>query len=65
MAKSEIDLLVSRFRPEQRARLATDLQREDSELRGYIENGKLDFWFQNILATISPHNATGVGEISA
>jgi nuclear pore complex protein Nup133 len=44
MADSESDILVSRFRPEQRARVATDLQREDDLLRDYIETGKLDFW---------------------
>ncbi|KAJ5397350.1 hypothetical protein N7509_005463, partial [Penicillium cosmopolitanum] len=52
MADSESDILVSRFRPEQRARVATDLQREDDLLREYIETGKLDFWFQNLLESI-------------
>ncbi|KAJ5281346.1 Nucleoporin [Penicillium angulare] len=52
MAESESDILVSRFRPEQRARVAVDLKREDDLLRDYIEAGKLDFWFQNLLSTI-------------
>jgi len=52
MADSESDTLVSRFRPEQRARVAVDLKREDDLLREYIEAGKLDFWFQNLLSSI-------------
>ncbi|KAJ5081413.1 hypothetical protein NUU61_009677 [Penicillium alfredii] len=50
MADSESDILASRFRPEQRARVVLDLKREDAILRRYIEAGKLDFWFQNLLA---------------
>lgn len=57
MADSESDILVSRFRPEQRARVATDLQREDDLLRDYIETGKLDFWFQNLLESIGSQTA--------
>lgn len=52
MADSEPEILVSRFRPEQQARVAADLKREDELLRRYIETGKLDFWFQNLLASI-------------
>ncbi|CAL5874143.1 uncharacterized protein PFLUO_LOCUS8431 [Penicillium psychrofluorescens] len=51
MSESESEVLVSRFRPEQRARIALDLQREDDLLRQYIEAGKLDFWYQNLLAS--------------
>jgi nuclear pore complex protein Nup133 len=51
MSESESEVLVSRFRPEQRARIALDLQREDDLLRQYIEAGKLDFWYQNLLST--------------
>lgn len=51
MGDSEADLLVSRFRPEQKARVALDLKREDDILRQYIEGGKLDFWFHNLLAS--------------
>ncbi|KAJ5231402.1 uncharacterized protein N7469_005990 [Penicillium citrinum] len=52
MVESESDILVSRFRPEQRVRVATDLQREDDILRDYIQTGKLDFWFQNLLESV-------------
>lgn len=54
MADSESEILVSRFRPEQRTRLAADLEREDDLLREYIELGKLDFWFQEILVSTGP-----------
>ncbi|KAJ5757853.1 uncharacterized protein N7511_006547 [Penicillium nucicola] len=49
MTDTDADILVSRFRPEQKSRLALDLQTENDILRQYIEIGKLDFWFQNIL----------------
>ncbi|KAI2794295.1 hypothetical protein POX_a00890 [Penicillium oxalicum] len=52
MADSESDILVSRFRPEQQARIAADLRRENEICRRYIEHGKLDFWFQNLLDTV-------------
>lgn len=52
MGESESDILVSRFRPEQRSRLATDLRREDDLLREYIDVGKLDFWFQELLSSV-------------
>lgn len=52
MADSESDILVSRFRPEQRDRVATDLKQEDNILREYIEVGKLDFWYQNLVDSI-------------
>jgi nuclear pore complex protein Nup133 len=51
MADSESDILLSRFRPEQKARLSTDLMRENEILHEYIEIGKLDFWFQDLLAS--------------
>ena len=51
MADSESDILLSRFRPEQKARLTTDLMRENELLHEYIEIGKLDFWFQDLLAS--------------
>lgn len=57
MADSESDILVSRFRPEQRARVTTDLQREDDILREYIETGKLDFWFQILLDSVEPQTS--------
>ena len=52
MTDSESDILVSRFRPEQQARIAADLRRENEICRRYIEHGKLDFWFQNLLDTV-------------
>lgn len=51
MADSESDILLSRFRPEQKARLTADLMRENELLQEYIEIGKLDFWFQDLLAS--------------
>ncbi|KAJ5099212.1 hypothetical protein N7532_006213 [Penicillium argentinense] len=65
MAGSESDILVSRFRPEQRARVATDLQREDDILRDYIETGKLDFWYQNLLGSLDPEASNGVNGADA
>ncbi|KAJ5934655.1 hypothetical protein N7466_004202 [Penicillium verhagenii] len=53
MADSESDILVSRFRPEQRARVAVDLKRENDLLQDYIKTGKLDFWHQNLLSSIT------------
>ncbi|KAF7714335.1 Uncharacterized protein PECH_008879 [Penicillium ucsense] len=52
MADTESDILVSRFRPEQQARVAADLKREDELCRRYIEHGKLDFWFQHLLDVV-------------
>ncbi|KAJ5813888.1 uncharacterized protein N7503_000638 [Penicillium pulvis] len=52
MADSESDILVSRFRPEQRARVVVDLERENDLLQNYIQTGKLDFWFQNLLSSV-------------
>lgn len=62
MADSEAEILVSRFRPEQRTRVAVDLKREDDLLRHYIDTGKLDFWFQNLVSSIKseePFNSGG------
>ncbi|KAJ5655620.1 Nucleoporin Nup133/Nup155-like [Penicillium longicatenatum] len=52
MADSESEILVSRFRPEQRARVAVDLKRENNLLQGYIKTGQLEFWFQNLLSSV-------------
>lgn len=49
MTDADSDILVSRFRPEQKSRLALDLRTENDILRHYVEVGKLDFWFQNLL----------------
>jgi nuclear pore complex protein Nup133 len=51
LADSDSDILVSRFRAEQKSRVALDLQTESNILRRYIEVGKLDFWFQNLRET--------------
>lgn len=55
MDEFESDILVSRFRPEQRPRLAADLRRENDLLREYIDVGKLDFWFQELLSSVDSH----------
>lgn len=60
MAEPESDILVSRFRPEQRVRLAADLKREDDLLRQYIDVGKLDFWFQELLASVESQTSSGL-----
>lgn len=60
MADSEPDILVSRFRAEQQARVSADLKREDELLRRFIETGKLDFWFQNLLTSVKTEKASGV-----
>lgn len=52
MGESDSDILVSRFRPEQRARLTADLRRENDLLREYMDIGKLDFWFQELLSSV-------------
>lgn len=58
MGESDSDILLSRFRPEQRVRLAADLRREDDLLREYIDVGKLDFWFQDLLASVESKAAS-------
>ncbi|KAI2722616.1 hypothetical protein CBS147332_3545 [Penicillium roqueforti] len=55
MTDSDSDILVSRFRPEQKARVAADLQTENDILRQCIDVGKLDFWFQNLRETAEVH----------
>lgn len=59
MVNSESEILVSRFRPEQRSRIALDLKREDDLLREYIDTGKLDFWFKNILSSVESQVVSG------
>ncbi|KAJ5787425.1 hypothetical protein N7457_002415 [Penicillium paradoxum] len=58
MADSDSDILVSRFRSEQRSRVALDLQTENDWLRQCIEVGKLDFWFQNLRETAEVQTST-------
>lgn len=60
MAEGESDILLSRFRPEQRVRLAADLKREDDILREYIDVGKLDFWFQELFVFVESQTNHGV-----
>ncbi|KAJ5963337.1 Nucleoporin Nup133/Nup155-like [Penicillium vulpinum] len=55
MTDSDSDILVSRFRPEQKPRVAADLETENDILRQCIEVGKLDFWFQNLRETAEVH----------
>ncbi|KAL4813023.1 Non-repetitive/WGA-negative nucleoporin C-terminal-domain-containing protein [Aspergillus spinulosporus] len=44
-------LISSRFRPEQRARITRDLERENSTLLRYIEKGELECWFKSLLSS--------------
>lgn len=60
MAEGESDILLSRFRPEQRLRLAADLKREDDILREYIGVWQLDFWFQELLVFVESQTNHGV-----
>ncbi|KAJ5665602.1 uncharacterized protein N7477_008050 [Penicillium maclennaniae] len=62
MADYETDILLARFRPEQKARLSADLERENELLHEYIEIGKLDFWFQNLLSSIGSQTSGSVPE---
>ncbi|KAL4801278.1 Non-repetitive/WGA-negative nucleoporin C-terminal-domain-containing protein [Aspergillus unguis] len=51
LSDSDAALLTSRFRPEQRARMTRDLEQENAILNRYIEEGELEFWFKNLLAS--------------
>lgn len=51
LSESDCDALSSRFRLEQRTQVARDLNKEDGELRHYIETGNLDFWFKELLSS--------------
>lgn len=64
MVNSESEILVSRFRPEQRSRIALDLKREDDLLREYIDTGKLDFWFKNMLSSVESQVVSGNSAIA-
>ncbi|KAJ5907981.1 hypothetical protein N7495_000663 [Penicillium taxi] len=52
MADSEAEILISRFHPEQKSRVASDLKQENRILLHYVDAGKLDFWFQHLLTSI-------------
>lgn len=58
MDEFESDILVSRFRAEQKPRIAADLWRENDLLRKYIDIGKLDFWFQELLSSVDSQAAS-------
>lgn len=64
MAGSDSDILVSRFRSEQKSRVALDLQVENGILRRYIEVGKLDFWFQNLRETAEAQSSAPNGTMN-
>lgn len=51
LSKSDSDYLVSRFRPEQQPQIARDLEKENEILCEYMEGGKLEFWFKQLLAS--------------
>ncbi|CBF77824.1 hypothetical protein AN4293.2 [Aspergillus nidulans FGSC A4] len=48
---SDSALISSRFRPEQRARIIRDLERENSTLLRYIEKSELECWFKSLLSS--------------
>ncbi|KKK16569.1 hypothetical protein P175DRAFT_0560396 [Aspergillus ochraceoroseus IBT 24754] len=48
MNESDSALISSRFRPERRARINRDLDKENTVLSQYIENGELEFWFKTL-----------------
>lgn len=64
MADSDADILVSRFRSEKRSRLIRDLQTENRILRRYIDDGRLDFWFQNLRETAEAQSSVPNGNTS-
>lgn len=49
MNDSDAEILASRFRVEQRSRISQDLMKENQVLHRYIEHGKLEFWFNDLL----------------
>jgi len=62
LSESELDVLCSQFRSEQRAQVARDLVKESETLCRYMELGNLEFWFKDLLSfaqvvTASPGEA--------
>lgn len=51
LTESDLDLLVSRFPLEQRTRISIDLERENESLSQNVESGKLEFWFNHLVAS--------------
>lgn len=43
------ELVAKRFVSERRALILQDLAREDEVLRKYVENARLDLWFEDLL----------------
>lgn len=55
---SHSSFLKSRFHPEHSARVLRDLDKEAEILRRYVEKGKLEVWFKDILASVEASVAT-------
>lgn len=51
LSVSDSILLSSHFRPEQRARITRDLEKENEIFCRYLEAGNLEFWFKNLLSS--------------
>lgn len=50
LTESDLSHLVSRFPLEQRSRIGRDLERENETLSHNVESGKLEFWFNHLVA---------------
>lgn len=61
---SNSDLLVGRFRTEQRPRVLRDLAREDEVLRQLVEPARLDLWFQDIVAACTTSKSQRASSLS-
>lgn len=51
LSESDSDAISSHFRSEQWTQVARDLNKEDEELRHYIETGNLNFWVKDLLSS--------------
>ena len=60
LSESDSNILVSRFRLEQRARIARDLSVENEVLGQYVEDGNLEFWFKDLLSYVEMAIASSV-----
>jgi nuclear pore complex protein Nup133 len=49
LSSSSDKQLRGRFRPEQWPHIQRDLELENDVLRQYMENGKLELWFKDLL----------------
>ncbi|GAB1215955.1 hypothetical protein ATERTT37_005153 [Aspergillus terreus] len=61
---ADAEVLASRFRAEQRGRLTQDFKKESDILSRYIEQGKLEFWFNNLF-TSGEEAVTTAAELSS